>query len=241
MDWLTPTAVTSTATQTSDPAADGRSPHEWRSIQEKVLGGAAESAARHSSHHLLSESVGQLRHLDRAALHGLWYCQIATVQPLRLLQQYTTPRASCWRYLSGQTTTPTSECSAWWRARRSATSSGLTAGAPSNPLDDSPLPNCPTRDITLAERGMQVLASPPQWHLSDAWSPIVCTRTHLSVIFSIQETRSWDGFNLELLGYVCYGCKFGLAILMVSDRFFKMKRSGGTKRDVQPLSLEPFL
>ena len=34
-DWLTPTAVTSTTTQTSDPAADGRSLHQWRSIKEK--------------------------------------------------------------------------------------------------------------------------------------------------------------------------------------------------------------
>ena len=30
---------------------------------------------------------------------------------------------------------------------------------------------------------------------------------------------------LELLGYVCDGSKFGLATLVVSDQFFKFKRS----------------
>ena len=53
----------------------------------------------------------------------------------------------------------------------------------------------------------------------------VCTRAHLPVIFSIQETRSWDVPYLELLWYVCYGGKFGLATLMVSHQFFKIQRS----------------
>ena len=51
------------------------------------------------------------------------------------------------------------------------------------------------------------------------------TRAHVPVIFSIQETKSWDVPNLQLLGYVCYGCKFGLATLLVSDQFFKIRRS----------------
>ena len=40
-----------------------------------------------------------------SSLRRLWHCQITTMQPMRLLQeQYTTPRPSCLRYLSGQTT-----------------------------------------------------------------------------------------------------------------------------------------
>ena len=31
--------------------------------------------------------------------------------------------------------------------------------------------------------------------------------------------------KLELPGYVCYGSKFGLATLMVSEQFFKIKKS----------------
>ena len=46
-DWLTPTAVTSTVTQTT---ADGRSLHRWRSNPGQCFGGAAESAAQHSKH-----------------------------------------------------------------------------------------------------------------------------------------------------------------------------------------------
>ena len=30
------------------------------------------------------------------------------------------------------------------------------------------------------------------------------------VIFSLQETKSWDAANLTLPGCVCYGSKFGL-------------------------------
>ena len=64
------------------------------------------------------------------SLQGLWYYQIATVQPLRLLQQqHASPRASCWRCFSGQTTTRASECSARWCGRRPATSPGVIAGA----------------------------------------------------------------------------------------------------------------
>ena len=33
---------------------------------------------------------------------------------------------------------------------------------------------------------------------------LVCAHTHLPVIFSIQETRSWDVPNLEWPGYVIY-------------------------------------
>ena len=48
-----------------------------------------------------------------------------------------------------------------------------------------------------------------------------CARTHLPVIFALHETRSWGVRNLELLGYLCYGGKLGLATLAVSDRFFQ--------------------
>ena len=46
-------------------------------------------------------------------------------------------------------------------------------------------------------------------------------RAHMPVILALQETRSWDVPNMELPDYVCYGSKFGLATLVVSDRFSK--------------------
>ena len=84
----------------------------------------------------------------------------------------TTPRPSCCRFLSGQTTARTSQCSARWRARRSATSLGLTACAPGDPLDDSPLPNCPlgTSPSRNGTSRASSFAGPLRWHSRDAWS-----------------------------------------------------------------------
>ena len=48
---------------------------------------------------------------------------------------------------------------------------------------------------------------------------------HSPVIFSIQETKSWDFPYLELPGYVCDGCKCGFATLLFSERFCAIKRS----------------
>ena len=42
-------------------------------------------------------------------------------------------------------------------------------------------------------------------------------RTHLAVIFSLQETRSWDVENLSLPGFDFYGRKLGLTTLVASD------------------------
>ena len=53
-----------------------------------------------------------------------------------------------------------------------------------------------------------------------------CARTHLPVVFVLQETRSWDVPNPKLHGYACYGSQFGLATLVVSDRFFKIENRG---------------
>ena len=52
-----------------------------------------------------------------------------------------------------------------------------------------------------------------------------CAHAHLPVIFTDQETRSWNVPELQLLGCVCYGGKFGLATLVVVDQFFQIKRS----------------
>ena len=46
--------------------------------------------------------------------------------------------------------------------------------------------------------------------------------THNSALFSIQETKSWDVPNLELL---CYVSKSGFATMLVSEQFCTMKRS----------------
>ena len=53
----------------------------------------------------------------------------------------------------------------------------------------------------------------------------VCAHAHRPVIFPVQKTRSWNVPELKLVGHVCYGCKMGLATLVVSDQFFKIKRS----------------
>ena len=44
-------------------------------------------------------------------------------------------------------------------------------------------------------------------------------------LFYLQETKSWDAANLTLPGCVCYGSKFGLATLLVSNQFCTIKRS----------------
>ena len=54
---------------------------------------------------------------------------------------------------------------------------------------------------------------------------LVRMRAHVPVIFSLQETRSWGLSNLEFLGYVCCGSKFGLVTLLVSDQFCNITRS----------------
>ena len=56
-----------------------------------------------------------------------------------------------------------------------------------------------------------------------------CARTHLPVVFVLHETRSWDVPNPKLHGYACFGSQFGLATLVVSDRFFKIERSWRTE------------
>ena len=65
-------------------------------------------------------------------------------------------------------------------------------------------------------------------HICDCGkSSDTCLRAHahLLVIFSIQEARSWNLPELKLVGHVCYGSKMGLATLVVSDQFFKIRRS----------------
>ena len=53
----------------------------------------------------------------------------------------------------------------------------------------------------------------------------VRVHARVPVIFSIQETTSWDVLNLNLRGNVCCGSKFGFATLTVSDQFCNIKRS----------------
>ena len=60
---------------------------------------------------------------------------------------------------------------------------------------------------------------------------LVRMRAHVPVILSLQEARSWDVSNLEFLGYVCCGSKFGLVTLLVSDQFFKITRSFKVRRE----------
>ena len=45
------------------------------------------------------------------------------------------------------------------------------------------------------------------------------------VMFSILETKCWDVPNLELLGYVRHGSKFGFATLWVSKQFCTIQRA----------------
>ena len=55
----------------------------------------------------------------------------------------------------------------------------------------------------------------------------VCAHARLPVIFSLQETRSWNVLELQLPGYVCYGSKLGLATLVASEQFFEITRLYG--------------
>ena len=44
--------------------------------------------------------------------------------------------------------------------------------------------------------------------------------------------RSWNVPELKLPEYVCFGRKFGLAMLVVSDHFSKIRDIGGSKREM---------
>ena len=55
------------------------------------------------------------------------------------------------------------------------------------------------------------------------------TQPDAPCILALQETRFWDTPCLTLPGFVIYGRPFGLATLLVSDRFFKIKRSWCTE------------
>ena len=48
---------------------------------------------------------------------------------------------------------------------------------------------------------------------------------HVPVIFSFQESKSWDVTNLKLLGYVCHVSKFGFAMLLVSKQLGTTERA----------------
>ena len=113
----------------------------------------------HAGQRLLPESVAQLRDLDRAACVACVtlrsrrcrrcnFCRSDTpLQDLRVGDTF-----------SGPSTTRTSGCCSRWHARRSATSSELAASTPGDALDDSLLPNCPTRNIVFTDRDKQLLA-----------------------------------------------------------------------------------
>ena len=97
-------------------------------------------------------------------------CAISTVPPVFFVTQsgrgdvtdaatakgYSTPRSRCWWYLPGPLTTWTPGCSARGLAHR--TPNFFTARSQCHLLDDSPLPNCPIRDIVVTERDKQPLA-----------------------------------------------------------------------------------
>ena len=62
----------------------------------------------------------------------------------------------------------------------------------------------------------------------------------MRVIFSIQEMRSWDVTDLELLAFVCCGRKFLLATLLVSDQFLQQQEIVEVRREMySPFSFRP--
>ena len=61
-----------------------------------------------------------------------------------------------------------------------------------------------------------------------------------SPVISVQETKSRDVPNLELLGYVCYGGKFWVRnVVGCQISFAQLGDHGSLKRDVQQFSPEP--
>ena len=102
---------------------------------------------------LLADSAGQLRWLSCQ-----WDHQIAAVSPVRLLRlRHSSPQTSRWGHLPGQTTARASGRSGRCHGSRSATPQGSQPVPPGESLDDSPLPNCPIRDVGLTERDKQLV------------------------------------------------------------------------------------
>ena len=65
-------------------------------------------------------------------------------------------------------------------------------------------------------------------------------RARVPVLFSIQETRSWDVPNLELPGYVCVMVtNLGSPRCWFRNSYATLRARASSKRDVQRFSLEP--
>ena len=94
------------------------------------------------------------------SLKALRSCAVSTVHRRNFCKRDTPISRPCrWRYLPGPTTTRTSGSCA--RGARPPFTNLFTARSrwhQDDSLDDSPLPNCPTRDIVLTERDKQLLA-----------------------------------------------------------------------------------
>ena len=77
------------------------------------------------------------------------------VQLLR--ERHSSPRTSRWGHLPGWTTARASGRSGERSSNRAATPQSLLPVPPGEPLDDSPLPNCPIRDVVLTDRDKHLL------------------------------------------------------------------------------------
>ena len=92
-------------------------------------------------------SVGSI-----SSMCALRHNQISTVSLVWV--RHSSPRTLRWGHLPGQTTAEASGRSGQRSGNRAATSSELAAR---EPLDDSPLPNCPDQDVVQTDRDNQLL------------------------------------------------------------------------------------
>ena len=114
---------------------------------------------KHSGQRLLSESIGQLRHLDRGA------CVVCGAVRSRRCNRcsFCNSRTPLWELRVGDTFQDRQQPGHQDVARGSTSSDQQLLQSsqpepPGEPLDDSPLPNCPIRNIVLTDRDKQLLS-----------------------------------------------------------------------------------
>ena len=159
---------------------------------------------KHGGQRLLSESIGQLRHLDREA------CVICgTIRSRRcnrcsfLQQQYTTPRPFVWAIPFQDRRQPGHQDAA--RGGTSVDEQLLQSSQPAppgEPRDDSPLPNCPIRDVVLTDRDKQLL-SELRWASARALPRCVVSRFATAWAESLEGAMSGHQSWALLCRYRC--------------------------------------
>ena len=106
---------------------------------------------KHGGQRLLSESIGQLRHLDRGACVVCERHTVAAVQPMQFLQQPYTTSGTFGLETPFRTVGHQDEARGGTSIDQQLLQSSQPV-PPREPLDDSPLPKCLIRNIVLTDR-----------------------------------------------------------------------------------------